>query len=163
LVDPVFLLVSGLVVATSILAIESRQLVYGAVNLALMFLAVAGMFVLLEAPFIAMFQVFVNVGAVAILVLFTVMLVSSERWARVPRGREFWAALGTSGLTVLALISIVARTGLADVPAPPATPSVGPEIGVVMLSNYGVALVVLGILLAASVIGAVALAKVERD
>src|SRR3546814_11664694 len=47
---------------------------YGAIALAISMLGIAGFFLLLDSPFVAMFQITVYVGAVAVLVIFTVML-----------------------------------------------------------------------------------------
>ena len=60
--DILFLTISLLTIIFAILALESRELVYGAVALALSFLGVAGIFILLDALFVAIFQVLVYVG-----------------------------------------------------------------------------------------------------
>ena len=51
-------------------------MVYGAIALAFSFLGVAGFFIVLNATFVALFQVIVYIGAIAVLILFTVMLVT---------------------------------------------------------------------------------------
>ena len=53
-------------------------------------LGIAGFFLLLDAPFVAMFQITVYVGAVAVLVIFTVMLVRTQALfsRREDRGRK---------------------------------------------------------------------------
>ena len=78
--DILFLTISLLTVIFAILALESRELVYGAVALALSFLGVAGIFILLDALFVALFQVLVYVGSIAtvsytLLTLPTILLV----------------------------------------------------------------------------------------
>src|SRR6476659_4298484 len=77
MVDPVFVGVAVLTIGSSIVALESRELIYGAIALAISMMVIAGFFILLDAPFVAMFQIAVYVGAVAVLVIFTVMLVRS--------------------------------------------------------------------------------------
>src|SRR5919197_3295195 len=76
--DIVFIAVAVLTVGTAIIALEARELIYGAVALAISMLGVAGFFLLLDAPFVAMFQILVYVGAVAVLIIFTVMLVRTQ-------------------------------------------------------------------------------------
>src|SRR5438093_4989378 len=76
--DPIFIAVAVLTVGTAIFALEARELIYGAVSLAISMLGVAGFFLLLDAPFVAMFQIAVYVGAVAVLVIFAVMLVRTQ-------------------------------------------------------------------------------------
>src|SRR5579885_1517988 len=76
--DIAFFVLSALTLGAAIYSLESRQVVYGAISLAFSFLGVAGLFILLDATFVALFQIIVYVGAVAVLILFTVMLVTKE-------------------------------------------------------------------------------------
>src|ERR1041384_7701625 len=78
MVDAYFVGIAVLTIGTSILALESRELIYGAIALAISMLGIAGFFILLDSPFVAMFQITVYVGAVAVLVIFTVMLVRTQ-------------------------------------------------------------------------------------
>src|SRR5678809_608987 len=76
--DPLFIGVSVMTIGSAIVALESRELVYGAIALAISMLGIAGFFLILDSPFVAMFQITVYVGAVAVLVIFTVMLVRTQ-------------------------------------------------------------------------------------
>ncbi len=76
--DPVFIGVAVLTVGSAIVSLESRELIYGAIALAVSMMGIAGFFLLLDSPFVAMFQIAVYVGAVAVLVIFTVMLVRTQ-------------------------------------------------------------------------------------
>ena len=71
--DVVFLVVSLLTVFFAILALESLELVFGAVALSLSFLGVAGLFILLDSLYIAIFQVLVYIGSIAILIVFVII------------------------------------------------------------------------------------------
>src|SRR5919107_1184998 len=75
MVDGMFVGLSILTVGSAILSLESRELLYGGIALAISMLGIAGYFIILDAPFVAMFQIAVYVGAVAVLIIFTVMLV----------------------------------------------------------------------------------------
>ena len=55
-----------------------RSLVYGSIALMGTLGGVAGFYVMLDSPFVAMFQLAVYVGSIAVLILFTVMLVKRE-------------------------------------------------------------------------------------
>ena len=76
--DAAFIGLSVLTVGSAIFALESREIIYGAIGLAVSMLGIAGFFILLDSPFVAMFQIAVYVGAVAVLVIFIVMLVRTE-------------------------------------------------------------------------------------
>lgn len=72
--DIVFIFISILTILSTIMVIRSRKLVHSAVYLAGTFIGTAGLFILLEAEFLAWVQVLVYVGAVITLILFTIML-----------------------------------------------------------------------------------------
>jgi len=160
--QPEFLALAIFTVATAILALESRQIVYGAISLGLSFLGVAGLFLLLEAPFVALFQVIVYVGAVAVLIIFTVMLVGGDIKMRGPSFQQ--AAIGVvGGLSILMGVGFIAlQTGLPEMfPSAPSNADYT-GIGVELTGRFSVALQLLGLLLAASVIGALTMAKHDR-
>ena len=72
--DIVFIVISILTILSTIMVIRSRKLVHSALYLAGTFIGTAGLFMLLEAEFLAWVQVLVYVGAVITLILFTIML-----------------------------------------------------------------------------------------
>ena len=78
--DATFIALTVVTLGGAIAALEAREIIYGAVGLAASFFGVASLFFLLDAEFVAVFQITVYVGAVAVLVLFTVMLVREGRW-----------------------------------------------------------------------------------
>src|SRR6186997_2805425 len=78
MVDAYFVGIAILTIGASVLALESKELIYGAIALAISMMGIAGFFLLLDSPFVAMFQIAVYVGAVAVLVIFTVMLVRTQ-------------------------------------------------------------------------------------
>ncbi|MCX9011836.1 MAG: NADH-quinone oxidoreductase subunit J [Candidatus Methanoperedens sp.] len=74
MIDFAFLIISVLTILSSIMVVQSRKLVHSAVYLAGSLIGTAGLFILLQAEFIAWVQVLVYVGAVVTLILFTIML-----------------------------------------------------------------------------------------
>ena len=76
--DALFLAISVLTIGSAIAALEMRSLVYGSIALMGTLGGVAGFYVMLDSPFVAMFQLAVYVGSIAVLILFTVMLVKRE-------------------------------------------------------------------------------------
>jgi NADH:ubiquinone oxidoreductase subunit 6 (subunit J) len=72
--DILFIVISILTILSTIMVVRSRKLVHSAIYLAGTFIGTAGLFILLEAEFIAWVQVLVYVGAVVTLILFTIML-----------------------------------------------------------------------------------------
>ncbi len=74
MIEIAFLVVSVLTILSSIMVVQSKKLVHSAIYLAGTFIGTAGLFIILEAEFLAWVQVLVYVGAVVTLILFTIML-----------------------------------------------------------------------------------------
>lgn len=68
------MVISLVTILSSIMVVQAKKLVHSAVYLAGTLIGTAGLFLLLEAEFIAWIQVLVYVGAVITLILFTIML-----------------------------------------------------------------------------------------
>jgi len=162
--DPIFIAVAVLTVGAAIIALEARELVYGAVALAISMLGIAGFFLLLDAPFVAMFQIAVYVGAVAVLIIFTVMLVrtqalftTKEDKKRKSAGIALMLIMMTSLGSLLLVSGLNGQFGNFGV-----SPTVDfTEIGKLMLTYYAPALIIMGLTLAGAVIAALALARRE--
>ncbi|MEO1268871.1 MAG: NADH-quinone oxidoreductase subunit J [Myxococcota bacterium] len=71
-----FMLLSVVIVVTSVMVIVFRNPVYSAISLIGTFLGLAGMYVLLNASFLALIQVMVYAGAIMVLFLFVIMLLN---------------------------------------------------------------------------------------
>ncbi len=70
----IFLLFSLITLGAGLAVVTSRNIFHSALHLILSFVGVAGLYVLLEAPFLAAVQILVYVGAVAVLIVFAIML-----------------------------------------------------------------------------------------
>ena len=153
-----------LTVVSAIVALEADEIIYGAIGLAGSLFGVATLFFLLDAPYVAVFQIAVYIGAVAVLILFTVMLVRQEKWAKEVPPRSFTRLAGIlTGLAVtLALAFAALATNLSRFSAI-ANTATFVDIGVLISTNYAAILLVLALVLAASIIGALTLSKVERE
>ena len=78
MVDALFLGIAVLTIVSAIAALEMRSLVYSGIALMGALGGVAGFFFLLASPFVALFQIAIYVGSIAVLILFTIMLVKRE-------------------------------------------------------------------------------------
>ena len=70
----IFLVVAGLTLASSVMVVSARRVMHAALYLVLTLLGVAVMFATLESSFFTVVQVVVYIGAIAILIIFAVML-----------------------------------------------------------------------------------------
>jgi NADH:ubiquinone oxidoreductase subunit 6 (subunit J) len=163
--DLVFVLLAAVTIIAAILALQAKELIYGAIALGLSFIGIAGFFVLLDAPYLAMLQIAVYVGAVVVLILFTIMLVrreESEAIAELPEGGQGAIGLWLAGLLAVAISGVAALAGpnLPSAPQPGELPVA--SLGLVIEAEYPVPLVILALLISAALLGALVLAKVEK-
>ncbi len=121
----IFGVMALLIIGTAVGMLLSRNAVYSALFLVLNFCAVAVLYLVLGAPFIALAQVTVYAGAIMVLFLFVIMLLGAERLGS--RGHAALATpAGVIGLGVVLLAEVVAlvvsgRAGgsLTPMPMPP--------------------------------------------
>jgi NADH-quinone oxidoreductase subunit J len=162
--DAAFYGIATLTIGSAIVALESRELIYGVIALAISMLGIAGFFLLLDSPFVAMFQITVYVGAVVVLVIFTVMLVRTQALfsRKEDRGRKtagiILMLIFIGGIGGIALFSGFTSLGFRNAESPLVDFRF---IGREMLTYYSPALVVIGLTLAGSIIGALTLARRE--
>jgi NADH-quinone oxidoreductase subunit J len=162
--DALFIGIAIMTVGSAIVALESRELVYGAIALAISMLGIAGFFLLLDSPFVAMFQITVYVGAVAVLVIFTVMLVRTQALFSIKEDRKRKIAgiilllIFMGGIGAVLFSSGLSNPGFTKFNYPAIEVA---SIGKEMVTYYAPVLVLLGLTLAASVVGALALARRE--
>jgi NADH-quinone oxidoreductase subunit J len=101
-----FYLFGGLVLISAIFVIFLRKPVHNAVALIFTFFCMAGLYLLLEAEFLAIIQVLVYAGAIMVLFLFVIMLLNLEREAVNGAGRRLRKWLGAFLAIVVFLLLI---------------------------------------------------------
>jgi NADH:ubiquinone oxidoreductase subunit 6 (subunit J) len=157
-----FYAVSGVAVVGALGVLFLRNLFHAGLSLILSLSAVAALFVLLGAEFLAGVQVLIYVGAVAVLILFAVMLTQRITARRVPR---YTRALLPAALVVVGLAVITAavmwRVELPSM-APIPEASALEEFADLLLSTYLLPFEVISLLLLGALVGAIVLARKEE-
>jgi NADH-quinone oxidoreductase subunit J len=160
----VFLTTAVVTVIAALMVVVSRRLVHAALWLILALAGVAVVFVLLEAGFLAVVQVAVYIGAIAILIIFAVML---TRRVMTDTGRQenanWWvAALVAAGLFAGLAVLILQMPSLgASAPALPGSQeTLLQQLGesLVDVNHYVVPFELASVLLLAAMIGAIVIA-----
>lgn len=163
-----FYVLAAVAVAASALVIGQRSPVYSVMLLIASFGALAGLYVLLNAPFVAVIQIIIYAGAILVLFLFVVMLLNAPTEARGPRPRlapgprRAGAVLGL--FLAGELVWAVWRAAIAHEPVK--TDIAGGQtiesvraIGQVLYTDYAFAFEVTSLLIIVAMVGAVVLAK----
>src|SRR3954467_3113165 len=105
--DIAFYIFSALTLLCGIIVITKRDPVTAAMSLVLCIVSLAGLFVLLQAFFLAAVQVLVYAGAVIVLFLFVIMLLDGKEETR----RRIKLVRGVAGLlAIIAVLAIILRT-----------------------------------------------------
>jgi NADH-quinone oxidoreductase subunit J len=159
-----FILIGGLVLASAIAAVRLRNLVHCALWLTVALAGLAVLYLQLGAEFVGLAQILVYVGAVAILIVFAILLTRTRETGpeAVLTSSSWIVGTGIAGLVFGCLaISILASKVPLALPAPPEIST--RKIGERLMADYVLPLEVMGLLLTAAMIGAVIIAMAERS
>ena len=154
-----FAIIAGLTVGSAIAAMSLRNLVHCALSLVVTFAGLAALFLQLNAQFVGFAQILVYVGAVAILLVFAILLTRSaqaEPVAPVDAGAGWGIGIAIAAFLVMAVAVTSSAIVQRAVPAP-AVVTVR-KIGDKLMSDYILPLEIIGLLLTAAMIGAVIIA-----
>jgi len=158
----IFWAFAGLAVLSGLACITRRSPVAAALWLVVTLFALAALFVLLDAQFIAVLQVLVYAGAIMVLFLFVIMLLNLGRAGPTDLKGPLGLGVGVflAGLLLVQLL-VLRQAGL--VLGGPVRPSVGlgmiPSVARPLFTVYLVPFEITSILLLAAIVGAVVLAK----
>ena len=170
----IFYGLSGLAIIASALVIGQRNPMYSVMLLIASFGALAGLYIQLDAPFVAVAQIVIYAGAIMVLFLFVVMLLNAPQedsadWDRTHPFRQ--GGVGRFG-AMLALLLVVqlawALMRASDVSSPVASRgdviavSSVREVGRTLFTDYMFAFEATSILILVAMVGAVVLARQER-
>ena len=114
--DVVFWILSVMAVAGALGVVMVPNLFRAALLLIVVFIAVAGFFILLSAEFLAVVQVLIYVGAIAILIIFAVMLTRDVQHGNLPNRMQMPAAV-LAALLFAALVAVAVGTQWEFLPA----------------------------------------------
>ena len=161
----VFFVLTAMTLAGALAAVLLKNLVHCALSLTVAFAGLALLFLELDAQFVAFVQILVYVGAVAILVVFAILLTRS---AETPKAGGVFSRTWLAGLSVAAAVfAVLGWAVLESTPWLPQTTEapatdVG-QIGEALMSRYLLPLEIVALLLTAALIGAVIVAMHEKD
>ncbi|HPN38335.1 MAG TPA: NADH-quinone oxidoreductase subunit J [Melioribacteraceae bacterium] len=161
----IFVVFSLIAVISTIMVVTRKNAIMSAVFLILNFFALAGLYLLLNAQFIAVVQIIVYAGAIMVLFLFVIMLLNQHNE---PSSANNKRKIKTFGVIIAALIFVqIVYIIFYQVPSHNITPDklksveigkIG-TIGNLLYTEYVLPFLVAGFLLLSATIGAIVLAK----
>ena len=157
-----FFYFAGVIIVSSLLVILVRNPIYGTLSLLVMFAHVAGLYVLLNAEFIAAVQIIVYAGAILVLYLFVVMLLNVKREERFQR--QLVPSLLVGLFLLVEIVLVFSRGRFADLSgsfSPEHIQTIGNTavIGKTLFTQYLFPFEVASLLLLVAMVGAIMLAK----
>jgi len=152
----------AIIVAGAFTAVTNPNLVRALVGLVAAMFGVAGMYFLMNAPFVGLMQLLIYVGAISVLIFFAIMLTrppagSEERTPSPRRGKALLAALAP--VAVLGTLCLTAFTQTVEVPAENSIK----ELGQGLLGTYGLAFELISVVLLVAMAGAVLIGFKRRE
>jgi NADH-quinone oxidoreductase subunit J len=164
----IFYFLSAVLVGAALGVITARNPVHAALLLVLAFFTSSGLWLLLQAEFLAITLVLVYVGAVMVLFLFVVMMLDIN----IAKLREgFWRYLPLGSLVAflmvveMSMILISRSSGFGDVPPPPSLPagySNTKELGLLIYTEYVYPFEIASVILLVAIVAAIALTLRKR-
>lgn len=156
LVTPAFYYMAGASVVSATLAVTRKNPVHSMLWVLVLFLHVAGIFLVLHAEFLAVVQVIVYAGAILIFYLFIVMLLDLSGEEARPRFSKHWPLAVFAGIfiIILALLGQV-EPRIAEDPSPGNLAQVAEQL----FGPFALPFEIVSLVLLAAIIGAVVLAR----
>jgi NADH-quinone oxidoreductase subunit J len=166
----VFVSMAIVAIGSSLMMVTRKNPIHSAVWLIVTFCSVAGLYVLLNATFIAVAQVMVYAGAIMMLVIFVIMLIHLETGPQQAAKRSFAKVIGAV-ITILLFLQVsgafmvYGNVGKKGVYSAAALQTMGntQAVGAVLYGKYVFAFEIASILLLVGIIGAVVLAKKTKE
>lgn len=161
----VFYLFAGLAIAAALGMLAVRSAVYSALCLAVVFVSLAALYVLLSAPFIAVAQVMIYAGAILILFVFVIMMLSpgvDQGAGALKRQRPLAILFGlalVAELVVVLALTVLPSTRGTFTPATIAQIGSVQAVGAALFTDFLLPFEITSLLLLVAMVGVIVLAK----
>jgi NADH:ubiquinone oxidoreductase subunit 6 (subunit J) len=159
-----FAIIATLTIAAAVAAMGLRNLVHCALALVVTFLGLAAAYLQLNAQFVGFAQILVYVGAVAILIVFAILLTRSSETSQQSIVSAGWVSgIGVTVAVLGVLVWAINHSAIMEPGIPPPAEITVKQIGDALMTKYVLPLEVIGLLLTAALIGAVIIAMKDEQ
>ncbi len=153
-----FFAFAALTLVGALVTVSLRNLFHSALGLVLALLGVAAIFFLLEAEFLAVVQILIYVGAIAVLIIFAVMLTRGLMTQNLPAFNGQWIAAAGVALFLFGTLFFVAIGTHWPVKEMTVTTDI-PKLGTELMTTYVLPFEVASLLLLAALVGEMVIAR----
>jgi len=160
IIKSVFYLLSGLTCVFAFLVVASRNVFHSVISFALCLIGVAGIYLYLDAEFLAMAQILIYVGAIATLFVFAVML--TEKVKMPPERNRYILISAVVSLAFLMLLVNIIKKAPWKVSAALQLPLSLTQLGKLLMSTYVLPFEVVSVILLAALVGVVVVGKAQK-
>ena len=159
-----FFILGVLTIVGAAAALTLRNLVHCVLALMWAFVGLAGLYLQLDAQFIGFAQILVYIGAVAILIVFAILLTRGAESSSQSIVSPSWFISSVVSVAVFGVLAWTIRSSVAARhPIPPQPEITVKQIGNALMSKFALPLEVIGLLLTAALIGAVTIAMQDKQ
>jgi len=157
-----FFLVVAMTLGGALIAVAARNIFHNVLGLVLALVGVAGLFLYLNSPFVALMEILIYVGAICIAICFAVMLSEPLYLPRPPRNvMKIIGAMVGAGMVFLFLALLTKKTHWVPA-AERSTDWSITTLGHYLLTHYSLIFEVISLLLLVAMLGAMVLARGGR-
>jgi NADH-quinone oxidoreductase subunit J len=162
--EATFYISAGIAILATIMVITSYNMIHALIYLVVSFLAIAVVFFVLGAPFIAALEIIIYAGAIVVLVIFVIMMLNlrdetveaEKKWLT----REIFIFPAILSLILLGeLIYIIAQAGTTPMDQPTISAA---QVGISLYGPYVIGVELSGILLMSGIVGAYHLGRQKK-
>jgi NADH:ubiquinone oxidoreductase subunit 6 (subunit J) len=158
----IFVILASITLVSALMVVTSRNLLHSALWLIASFFGIAGVFILLQAEFLAVVQVLIYIGAIAMLIVFAIMLTRRIMDPQQPRFNGQWGLVGGfAALLFVGLAAVVTRVAWPVMAGEVPTDAIA-QLGADFVGPYAVPFEIASVLLVVAMIGAIIIAR-ERE
>jgi NADH-quinone oxidoreductase subunit J len=158
-----FFILSVFAIGGAVFFLSAVRVMHMTLSLAFSFFSLAGIYLLLQAEFLAVVQVLIYTGAISILMIFGIMLTKPEEGeASKAHRRHHWFSLVVVTIFFIVILGIIYQLPISTPTAEVPNQSIQ-NLGITLFQQYAIPFELASVLLLVALIGAIILARKEQE
>lgn len=163
IINATFYSIAGLTCLFALLVVISRNVFHSAIFLALTLIGVAGVYLYLDAEFLAVIQVLIYVGAIITLFIFAIMLTAKIQDLAIRQTNQQALISATVAVAILFLFINIIKLNPWKISLSKSEPLSLAQLGEYLMSDYALPFEVISLILLAALVGAIVIGRVNKE